>query len=106
MVLDMLATLLSAGDSTGVITSRGLETGISQVFLCLHPELLGQKDLQDRLLEEIIAYTRDVPSMDPMERTYYPGERTWLTRKRNLEEGIPVSEQVWKTVCSLANADL
>ncbi len=104
MVLDMLATLLSAGDSTGVITSRGLETGISQVFLCMYPELLGQKDLQDRLLEEIIDYTKAVEPMDPESEASYPGERTWLTRKRNMEEGIPVSAQVWNKVVSLANA--
>ena len=106
MVLDMLATLLSEGDSTGVITSRGLETGISQVFLCLYPELLGQKDLQDRLLEEIIGYTKAVESMDPGGKVFYPGERTWLTRQRNLEEGIPVSEKIWNKIVSLANTPL
>jgi 3-dehydro-L-gulonate 2-dehydrogenase len=104
MVLDILATLLSEGDSTGVISARGLETGISQVFLCMYPGLLGQKDLQDRLLEEILDYTKAVEPMDPDSRAYYPGERTWLTRKRNLKEGIPVSEQVWNKVVSLANA--
>jgi len=106
MVLDMLATLLSAGDSTGVITSRGLETGISQVFLCLYPDLLGQKDLQDRLLEEIIGFTKAVEPMDPDGKVFYPGERTWLTRKRNLEEGIPVSEKIWNKIVSLANTPL
>jgi 3-dehydro-L-gulonate 2-dehydrogenase len=106
MVLDMLATLLSAGDSTGVITARGLETGISQVFLCICPELFGDKDLQNRLLEEIIGYTKAVEPMDPGGKVYHPGERTWLTRKRNLEEGIPVSEKIWNKVLTLANAPL
>jgi 3-dehydro-L-gulonate 2-dehydrogenase len=33
---------------------------------------------------------------------YYPGERTFLTRKENRESGIPVNEEVWKEVTKLA----
>jgi len=106
MVLDMLATLLSAGDSTGAITARGVETGISQVFLCICPERFGDQYIQNRLLEEIIGYTKAVEPMDPGGKVFYPGERTWLTRQRNLEEGIPVSEKIWTKVVSLTNTPL
>lgn len=101
MVLDMLATLLSAGDSTFRIGQKPYETGISQVFISIYPELFGDRELQEKLLEEIIDYTHDVEPMKPGDKTYYPGERTLATRQQNLKEGIPVSEQVWDSVMEL-----
>lgn len=101
MVLDMLVTILSAGDSTYRIGKKEYEYGISQVFICIDPQVFGDKKLQEKLLEEIIDYTHDVEPMNPGDRTYYPGERTLQTRTRNLKDGIPVSEVVWEKVLSL-----
>ena len=101
MVLDMLVTILSAGDSTYRIGKKEYEYGISQVFICIYPEVFGDKDLQDKLLEEIIDYTHNVEPMKPGDKTYYPGEGTLQKRTRNLKEGIPVSEEVWEKVLAL-----
>ncbi len=101
MVLDMLATLLSAGYSTYKISLKEYETGISQVFLCIDPDVYGDKSLQEKLLNEIIDYTHNVPPMHPGDRIYYPGERASQTKAKNLEQGIPVSEEVWKQVLGL-----
>ena len=101
MVLDMLATILSAGDSTYKIGLKGSESGVSQVYLCIYPEIFNDPHLKEKLLNEIIDYTHDVAPMNPGEKTYYPGERTKQTRVRNLEKGIPVSEVIWKKVLEL-----
>ena len=101
MVLDMLVTLLSAGNSTFKIGQNSFESGISQVYICIYPEVFGDTGLQEKLLEEIINYTHDVEPIHPGEQTYYPGERTLQTRARNLKEGIPVSEEVWQKVLGL-----
>lgn len=101
MILDMLASLLSAGDSTRAIASKEYETGISQVYLCIYPEIFKDGNFQETLLDEIIEYTRDVAPMHSGDRTYYPGERSFFTRTRNLEEGIPVSEKVWQKIMNL-----
>ena len=101
IILDMLATLLAAGDSTYKIGMKEFETGISQVYLCIYPEIFSDGNLQEKLLSEIIAYTHDVEPMQAGERTYYPGERTVQTRARNLEEGMPVSKEVWQKVMEL-----
>ena len=101
MVLDILATLLAAGDSTYKIGQRGVESGISQVYICIDPGTFGDGELQEKLLNEIIDYTHDVEPMNPGDRTYYPGERTLQTRARNLKEGIPVSVAIWERVLSL-----
>ncbi len=101
MILDMLATLLAAGDSTYKIGLKKFETGVSQVYLCIYPEIFNDKIIREKLLHEIIDYTHDVAPMHPGDKTYYPGERTLHTRARNLKEGIPVSEEVWKKVTEL-----
>ncbi|MDZ7604728.1 MAG: 3-dehydro-L-gulonate 2-dehydrogenase [Cyclobacteriaceae bacterium] len=101
MVLDMLVTILSAGDSTYRIGQRSLESGISQVFICIDPEQFGDMDFQQKLLQEIIDYTHDGPPMKPGDKTYYPGEKTLLTRAKNLKEGIAINDTVWEKVVAL-----
>ena len=101
IILDMLATLLSAGDSTYKIGLKERETGVSQVYLCIYPEIFNDRTLREKLLNEIIDYTHDVEPMHPGDKTYYPGERTLQTRTRNLKEGISVNDEVWQKVMDL-----
>jgi len=101
MILDMLATLLSAGDSTYKIGQREYETGVSQVYLCIYPEIFNDRNLREKLLNEIIGYTHDVEPMHTGDKTYYPGERTLQTRTRNLKDGIPVREEIWQKIMEL-----
>lgn len=101
MILDMLATLLSAGNSTYRIGLKDIETGISQVFLCIDPEVFGDPALQAKLLNEIIQYTHEVEPMNPGDQTYYPGEQSAKTRVENLKDGIPVDPGVWEKVLNL-----
>ena len=101
MVLDMLATVLSAGNSTYKIGLQSNESALSQVFLCIDPVLYEDGNLQERLLEDIIAYTHEVEPMNEGDRTFYPGERTLITRRKNLKEGIPVNIEIWEQVLAL-----
>lgn len=103
MMIDMLATLLSAGDSTSKIGQRKYEYNVSQVFLCIDTETFGDVDLQQKLLQEIIDYTHDVETINPGDKIYYPGERTLETRARNLEDGMTISDKVWEEVLGLLN---
>lgn len=102
IVLDMLVTLLAAGDSTSKISSREYETGISQVYLCIYPEIFNDENLQQKLINEIIDYTHEVEPMYAGNRTYYPGEQSARKRALNLIEGIPVNESVWQQVMDLS----
>jgi len=90
-----------AGDSTYKIGLKEYETGISQVYLCINPEIFNNKALEEKLLNEIIDYSHDVEPMHPGNKVYYPGERTLQTRARNLKNGITVSEEVWQQVMEL-----
>jgi 3-dehydro-L-gulonate 2-dehydrogenase len=101
MVLDMLASILSAGNSTGTIGSKEIETAISQVYICIYPEIFNDQGLQQRIIDEIIAFTHDVEPINPGDNIYYPGERSSQTRIKNLEEGIFVNESIWEKIITL-----
>jgi len=101
IVLDMLATLLSAGNSTYRVGLEEHETAISQVFLCIYPEVFHDKDLQQSLINEIIDYTHDATPIAEGQRTYYPGEQSKKAMQRNTENGMQVDEKVWQSVLDL-----
>jgi 3-dehydro-L-gulonate 2-dehydrogenase len=101
MILDMLASLLSMGDSTSRISLQEIETGISQVFLCINPGVWGQMDFQERILDEIIQYTRTAGLIDQELNIYYPGEQSAATHLKNIEKGIPVDRKIWEEVKKL-----
>lgn len=101
IILDMLATLLSAGNSTYRISQNEIETGISQVYLCIYPEVFNDKTLQEKLLNEIIDYTHNVEPIHPDDKTYYPGERSLQRKAENLKNGIAVNKGIWDKIMSL-----
>jgi len=105
MVLDMLATLLSAGRSTYKLGLNSHEYGVSQVFLCIDPDTFhdADADLQEKLMEEIVAYTRDITPTEPKGKTYYPGERSLANKINNQKNGMQVSEEIWNKITDLSN---
>jgi len=101
MILDMLATLLSAGNSTYKIGLKKNETALSQVFMCIDPSTFSDTEIQENLLNEIIQFTHDGPPMKMGNKTFYPGERTLSTRLKNQKEGMMVNSKIWEQVLQL-----
>lgn len=118
MILDMLATLLSAGNSTAKISNKQIETCVSQVFICIDPSKFGDGELQESLLAEIINYTHDIESITgnandasgkskndssgANQQVYYPGERAIKTYRHNKAHGMQINETVWQDILALA----
>ncbi|MEN8765265.1 MAG: 3-dehydro-L-gulonate 2-dehydrogenase [Wenyingzhuangia sp.] len=102
MVLDMLATLLSGGNSTSKISSKDIETEISQVYICVYPEVFNDQGLQQKLIDEIIDFTHDVEPMKKNDKIYYPGERSAQARAKNLKDGIFINESIWNKILLLS----
>lgn len=95
LVLDLLATVLSGGDSTAVITQSGRkETGVSQVFICIKTD----NGKNASLIEEIISYTK---SNEDGNEILFPGENMLRTREQSLQEGVLVDEKTWEVVKGL-----
>jgi len=98
LVLDLLATVLSQGKSTAQITGSGNESGVSQVFICLKPDSSSRTE---RLIEEIIAYTKTSRPVHEGSSIAYPGENTLRIREKSLKEGVLVDERIWEKVLGL-----
>lgn len=105
MVLDMLATILSAGNSTYKIGLKEQEIGVSQFFLCIYPEIFHDKEIREKLLNEIIDYTHQSEPIIPGNKIYYPGERSLIRRTKNLKEGISVNEKIWQEIIELCQSE-
>jgi 3-dehydro-L-gulonate 2-dehydrogenase len=95
LVLDMAGALLSGGRATFQIPSEPeQETGLSQIFIAIGVPIGPAEGAY--LIDQILAYTQRPSRTEGPVR--YPGERTLATRKRNLEDGIPVQPAIWDEV--------
>ena len=98
LMLDLLATVLSQGDSTATITRGEKESGISQVFISIKP---NNSEHTVRLIEEIITYTKSSRPEHEGGTISYPGENSLRTREKSLQEGVLVDERIWEKVLGL-----
>jgi 3-dehydro-L-gulonate 2-dehydrogenase len=96
MLLDILLVALSGGRSTATITASGHEYGVTQCFICI-----ARPELHDKLIEEILSFTKGSERAHSDTPISYPGERTLRTREKNMRDGIPVDERIWKELKAL-----
>ena len=101
LLLDILATILSNGWSTLEISKREVEFGLSQVFVAISIEKLGNRSSIPTLIEQIIDDYHQSSPEDNQRGIVYPGERVLQTRKLNTERGIPVLKTIWEGIVAL-----
>ena len=104
MVLDLLATVLSGGNSTYDIGRKTVESAVSQVFIAIDPTKNTAESLIDDKIKATIDYVKSSERISADSEIYYPGERSQITRKENLDKGIPVNEKVWDAIVKMASA--
>ena len=98
IVLDMIATILTNGNSVSKVGTFDSEVGLSQIMIAIDPAKFNVPELTDSIVDEII---RDIKASQPVEErtpVFYPGERTIMTIEENRKLGIPVIEEVWDAV--------
>jgi len=101
LLLDILATVLSAGLSTRELSQQEAEYGVSQVFIAFSLEKLSNFPAIEKTVQKIVSdYKNSTPDESGSE-IRYPGERVLHTRKENLKNGIPVNETVWEEIRNL-----
>jgi 3-dehydro-L-gulonate 2-dehydrogenase len=101
LLLDLLATILSSGQSVHEISKHEVEHGLSQVFIAIDSNKLMNYSIIKSVVEKIIeGYHQSIP-VDQSKEILYPGERVLATRKKNLNNGIPVSKVIWEVILSL-----
>lgn len=101
MMLDLLATILSEGQSTQKIGKLDDERDVSQVFFCIDAQQQHRPGYVDQVADELVDYIHATLPVEEDGQIFYPGERTLRTRQENLEHGIPVDEQKWQQVLAM-----
>ncbi len=101
ILLDVIATVLSDGNSVEKIGTFGDEVGLTQVMIAIDPGKMDDPSHTDSIVDAIVADIKSsIPATDGG-TIFYPGEIEWNTRKDNLENGIPVVDEVWEKICKL-----
>ena len=101
LVLDLMAVLITGGDSTREISRHENETGVSQVFMTINiASLMGASNVAKKV-DAIIDDFLDVASFEGASNVRYPGQGFIATRKENLEKGILIDPELWQKVLEM-----
>lgn len=98
ILLDLIGTVLTNGNSTQTLGTFETETGVTQMMIAIDVSKFNSEEKTDAIIAELVA---DLKLSEPVVvdgEIRYPGEREFKTRKENLEKGIPVVEEKWKQV--------
>ena len=101
LMLDLMATAISGGDSTSTISTRTQETGVSQVFIAIDVSLLSGGRFVEEVVDQIVRDFKDVHPSGGVDEIRYPGEGMLAVRRDNLENGIPVDAELWRQVLEM-----
>ena len=99
-LLDVFATLLSGGMPTHEVTKKKIEWS-SQIFIAFELSRAHNYSSMAKVLEGMVRdYQESIPDSSGNKITY-PGEHVVATRKKNLQNGIPVIKKVWEEILQL-----
>ncbi len=101
LLLDILATILSAGLSTSELSKREKEHGVSQVFIAIDLKKLKNYPSIESTISAIIDDFKASALISAETPVKYPGERVVYLREENLRRGIPVDQKVWEDIISM-----
>lgn len=98
VALDAWAAMLSGGRATHELgRDPALESGQTQFFLAVDPDVITPPEEREQMVEGIIAALKAAPGVDGAELRY-PGEGTVRTREENLARGLPVRAETWEAL--------
>ena len=101
VVLDMMAAMMSLGNATHAIANDPLrETGLSQVFVAMHPAL-GDESRMDQIADEVVDSLHHSRPAEGVNSVRYPGENTLQLREENRKMGLPVEEAAWQEILEM-----
>ncbi len=98
LLLDILSSILSGGLSTAAVTAQGGEYNLSQVFMAVDLNALHNYSAIGDTIRNIIGDYLSATSVKNGKPVRYPGEGVVATRKKNLENGIPVLKATWEKI--------
>ena len=101
IVLDMIATVLTNGNSVSKIGTFSDEVGLSQIMIAIDPSKGNMADETEEIVNGIIEDIKSsIPAQDDIQ-VLYPGEPEAMTAADNMENGIPVIDEIWERVLAM-----
>ncbi len=100
LLLDLILAVFGAMP-TKDISKQKEEVGLSQMFIAIDPTRFESQEYIKSIVDAIIEDVKSATPVDEKSSIRYPGEREYKVRKENLEKGIPVLDEVYKTIIEL-----
>ena len=100
-VLDLIATLLSGGQSTQDISRCKDEARVSQVFIALDVQSVAGEQILQQSVDASVDDLHEAAPLEDCSPVTYPGERMLKIRQENLRLGVLVDSLFWHQVLDL-----
>lgn len=101
ILLDLIATILSDGNSVSKIGTFGDEIGLTQIMIAIDPTKFNTVEQTDAIADQILDDLKKSEPVNEGGEVYFPGERSLKNLKDNMELGVPVIEEVWESVLKM-----
>ncbi len=101
LMIDLLVSALSRGNTTMDIGREPVEHAVSQLFIAIDVHHGGNQPFADNIAGFLKAGIHQSKPLSDTSRIYYPGERTLRTRSESLKKGLLVNEKVWGEILEL-----
>ncbi len=101
LMLDLVVTLISGGRATHEIGKLNQERSVSQVFMAFDLARLAPGSIAEQVVNDVVDNLHTAEPDGANRKVLYPGERSLVARRENLEQGIPVEPSLWQEVKTL-----
>lgn len=101
ILLDLIATVMTGGNSVRTIGTFEEEAGVSQMMIAMDPGKFQGAEATEQMVKDLVADLKTSIPAEEGRKVLYPGERVIATRKDNLKNGIPVVEEKWNAVLKM-----
>ena len=101
LLFDLIAAILSGGDTTVQISQRPAEIALSQVFIAFDPRQLSTSGSVGNTVSQVIDDLHQSVPATKKDEILFPGESVLRRREENSRLGIPVNERVWEEILGL-----
>lgn len=99
LALDMIASATALGRTTAMIAAdSNVEHGLTQIFIALNFRAVVDAKRADEILDTAVDYMLGSTPVDPKKPVRYPGQNVEKTRRKNLENGVPIHEETWEKI--------
>ena len=99
LALDMIAAATALGRTTAMISAdtKG-ESGLTQIFIAINFRAAVDAEKADEILDTAVDYLLGSTPVDPDTAVRYPGQNVEKTRRKNLENGVPIHKETWEKI--------